>query len=300
LGDRLYQKRPDMDYVLHIAIVLCVFAVLAKSMDLLAGQAGILSVAHAGSFGIGAYTCVILVAGHYVSWPVGVVIGSVFGGLLSIPVALPSLRLSGDYFVLSTFAFQMVIVNVLNSWVDLTNGPLGISGIPVPSLFGLIMQSRWEVLLLVGILAVFAVFILDKLRISPFGRLLRAFREDEYLARSCGRAPTATRLKCYVIACGIAAAAGGVYAHYLGYIDPSSFSVMSSILILAMVIIGGPDSRWGPLLGAAVLVLLPECLRFLGMPDSIAAKVREMMYGAMLVLVILVRVFKRSKSASVV
>jgi branched-chain amino acid transport system permease protein len=278
-----------MDYLIHIGVVICLYVGLALALDLLVGHTGILSVAHAGFFGIGAYACVLFVMRGGVPWSLAFILAIVAGVILSVPVGLPSLRLQGDYFVLTTFAFQMLVFSVLNNWLDLTGGPMGVSAIPRPGLFGLRLDAPWQMLILVTALLMAAYLFLNRLSGSRFGRLLHAIREDEWLARSCGHSTDIAKLKAFAVSSGVAAGAGAVYAHYIGYIDPSSFTIMESILILSMVIIGGAGTRWGAMVGAAALVLLPEMLRFVGLPDGVAARVRQLVYGVLLTVVVVVR-----------
>jgi branched-chain amino acid transport system permease protein len=278
-----------VEYLLHIAILVCLFAAFSSALDLLVGRTGILSVAHAGFFGIGAYSCVLLVTKLSMPWTLAFVLAISVGVVFSILVALPALRLKGDYFVLMTFAFQMLVFSALNNWVSLTGGPMGVAAIPSAQILGFILDVRWKVLVLVLGLAVVIILFLEGLRLSPFGRVLHAIREDETLTQSCGRSTAIVKLKAFAISAGIASGLGAVYAFYIGYIDPSSFTVMESILVLAMVIIGGADSRWGPTTGAFALVVLPELLRFVGLPDDIAAKLRELIYGVLLTAIVVVR-----------
>ncbi|MDQ3775585.1 MAG: branched-chain amino acid ABC transporter permease [Pseudomonadota bacterium] len=278
-----------MEYLLHVAVLMSLYIALAAALDLLVGRTGILSVAHAGFFGIGAYTSALLVTKISLAWPTAFLCAALAGMILSFLVAVPALRLKGDYFVLVTFAFQMVAFSVLNNWVVFTGGPMGIPAIPTINILGFSLDARWKVLFLALAFSGTVFLFLDRLRLSPFGRLLHSIREDESLAQSCGRSTGVAKLKVFAISAGVAAAAGAIYAHYIGYIDPSSFTVMESILVLAMVIIGGADSRWGPLAGAIALVALPELLRFVGLPDDVAAKLRELIYGAVLTVIVVAR-----------
>ena len=118
---------------------------------------------------------------------------------------------------------------------------------------------------------------------SPFGRLLKAIREDEVLCQSLGKSIGAAKVSVFTVSAGIAGLAGGLFAHYISYIDPSSFTVMESVVIISIVVVGGAGSFWGPIAGAIVLVSVPEMLRFVGLPTAIAANVRQMLYGVALI-----------------
>lgn len=278
-----------MEYILHIAILLAVYAILAISLDLLAGHTGLLSMAQAGFSSLGAYTSAILSLQMGLSFWMGLCLGILLAVVASLAVSLPSARLHGDYFVIGTFAFQMIVFSVLNNWFDLTRGALGIRGIPPPMIFGMSIQSHLGFLILSAAFVLIAYTISSRICSSPLGRVLHAIREDEIFARAMGK----NTLKFKVLICGISAAmaagAGCLYAHYMSFISPSSFSVSESILVLAMVIIGGSGNKVGPPLGAFILVCLPEALRFIGLPAPVAASVRQIIYGLMLMIVMAVR-----------
>jgi branched-chain amino acid transport system permease protein len=138
-------------------------------------------------------------------------------------------------------------------------------------------------------LATVAYLIVDRISSSPFGRVLRAIREDETFAQSLAKNTTAYKVTAFCVSAALAASAGSLYAHYVTYIDPTSFTVMESILVISMVIIGGAGSRWGPLIGAIALVTFPELLRLVGLPASVAANLRQILYGSLLVVMMMLR-----------
>lgn len=160
---------------------------------------------------------------------------------------------------------------------------MGLPGIPQPVILGWEVSSHFEFLLLVGAFAVLVFWVCRVIVRSPFGRVLTAIREDEVFALAVGKNVAAYKVAVFVIGSGLAAIAGALYAHYISFIDPTSFTVMESIFILSIVIIGGAGSLWGPVVGAAVLVMLPEILRFIGLPSSVAANIRQILYGGLLV-----------------
>ncbi|OHE77156.1 MAG: branched-chain amino acid ABC transporter permease [Verrucomicrobia bacterium GWF2_62_7] len=245
--------------------------------------------AHAAFYGLGAYTSALMAAHWSGGFLVGVLAGMLIAAAVSFIVSLPSLRLHDDYFVIATFGFQMILFSIFNNWMDLTRGPLGIPGIPQPVIFGCKVDSHWEFLLLSALFACFAYFAVYLLTSSPFGRVLHAIREDEVFAQALGKNTLRFKVTAFAVSAALAAMAGSLYAHYITYIDPTSFTVMESILVISMVIIGGAGSLWGPLVGAVVLVTLPEALRFVGLPSSVAANLRQIIYGALLVVMMMVR-----------
>jgi branched-chain amino acid transport system permease protein len=209
--------------------------------------------------------------------------------LLSFVVSLPSLRLHGDYFVIATFGFQMILFSILNNWTVVTKGPLGISGIPQVGIVSWRIGDRIQFLVLAGLFAIFAYLIVWRIVNSPFGRVLHAIREDELLAQALGKYTLLFKVSTFAVSASLAAVAGSLYAHYTTYIDPSSFTVMESILVISMVVIGGAGNLWGPLVGAFVLVSLPEALRFVGLSNSVAANLRQIGYGSLLIIFMMVR-----------
>jgi branched-chain amino acid transport system permease protein len=278
-----------MEYLLHISVMIGIFATLAISLDLLVGHTGILPLTHAAFYGLGAYTSALLTVRFENHFFLGVLTGMVTAIVASLLVSLPSLRLHDDYFIIATFGFQMIAFSIFKNWARVTNGSLGISGIPQPVIFGAIIRSHVGFLLVVSVVASFAYLVVHLISSSPFGRVLHAIREDEVFTRSLGKNTLTFKVTAFAVSAALAALAGSLYAHYITYIDPTSFTILESILVISMVIIGGAGSRWGPLIGATILVLLPEALRFLGLPTFLAANLRQIIYGALLVVMMMVR-----------
>ena len=278
-----------MSYVLHILIMMCIYLILSLSLNLLVGYTGLLSFCHAAFYGIGAYASALLVTRFGLNFFLALPIGVGIAMLLSLLVAYPSLRLKGDYFVLTALGFQIIVFSVLYNWVGFTRGPYGISGIPKPSLLGFRFSSL-PLFLMLSLLSASAVFwVLYRISGSPFGRVLKAIREDELMALAMGKRVSGFKIWAFVIAGGIAAIAGSLYSGYVTYIDPKSFSLDESIFILAIIMVGGSGNIRGPIVGTVFMILLPEALRFLGIPDTIAPNIRQMIYGALLVFMMFFR-----------
>jgi branched-chain amino acid transport system permease protein len=273
-----------MDFLLHILVLFGIYTTLAISLDLLVGHTGLLSMSQAAFYGLGAYTSALLAVEFGLPFPASILAGMISAGLISFVVSLPSLRLHDDYFVIATFGFQIIAFSIFNNWMGLTRGPLGIPGIPRPNILGWKIESQLGFVALGGIVALFSYLVVTRIAESPFGRVLHAIREDELFAAALGKNTLGFKVAAFAVSGVLAASAGSLYAHYITFIDPTSFTVMESILVISMVIIGGAGSRWGPLIGAVVLVSLPEALRFLGLPSSVAANIRQVIYGALLVI----------------
>jgi ABC-type branched-chain amino acid transport system, permease component len=166
---------------------------------------------------------------------------------------------------------------------------MGLPGIPGFSVFGFQLSSAGTYLILIIAFVALTYFVIGRIVDSPFGRILRAIREDETATMAMGKDLAHYKILVFVIGAFFAGIAGSLYAHYITFIDPSSFTVMESITILLMVVFGGMGNLWGSLIGAAVLVIFPELLRFMGMPSSVAAPVRQMLFGLLLVVLMIKR-----------
>lgn len=278
-----------MEYLCHLLVLVAIYVILSTSLDLLAGRTGLVSVAHAAFYGLGAYTSALLALHTGVPFYLSVLFGMLLAIVISLVVSFTSARLHDDYFVIATFVLQMTFFAVFNNWSGLTRGPLGISGIPRPVLFGWTVQSTLDFALLAVALAVVAYLVVDRIATSPLGRVLMAIRENEVFAAGLGKNTFRAKAVVFAVSSAIAASAGSLYAHYATYIDPRSFGVSESILVLSMVIIGGAGSRGGPLLGAVLLVSLPETLRFIGLPNDVAANIRQILYGTLVLVVMITR-----------
>lgn len=272
-----------MEYLLHILVLIGIYTILSVSLNLIAGYTGLISIAHAAFYGVGAYVAALMALNLHSPFLVNIVCAVILCSLLGALVGIPSLRIHDDYFLITTFAFQVITFSVLNNWVSFTGGPMGLPGIPQATIFGLQISSQVGYLLLVGVFCALTLWVTHRIVRSPFGRVLEAIREDEVFAHAAGKNVAAYKVLVFVIGAGMAAVAGVIYAYYISFIDPTSFTVMESIFIISIVIIGGAGNLWGPVAGAVVLVLLPELLRFIGLPSSVAANLRQMIYGGLLV-----------------
>ncbi len=278
-----------MDYLIHLIILFTIYAILGISLNLVVGYTGLLSVTHAAFYGIGAYTTAILLTQTGVDFFSSLILGVIITIVISLLIGLVLSRFSGDYYALGSFGFNVIAFAVFLNWQSLTNGPLGIAGIPRPELFNLNFFSNFYFLILA--LAVLAFVYLSSRFIvsSSFGRVLKAIREDEKAIQVFGYNTSYFKLVIFVIGAGMAAVAGSLFASYITFIDPSTFTLMDSVFILAIIILGGLANLRGSLLGALFLILLPELLRFIGFSPDIAAQMRQVIYGLILILIMLYR-----------
>lgn len=273
-----------MNYLLHLLILFQVYAVVAMSLNLLIGYGGLVQVAHAAYFGVGAYAAALLWTQLGVGFMWGLGGAALTAGMLSLLVSLPAWRFRGDYFVMVSLAVQVFLYSLMFNWVDLTNGPYGITSIPRPAIASDTSATEGTIAVIYGAAVAFLGLILAAAKLSPFGRALQAMRDDEVAARSLGIPVRRLKVEAFMLASALVGVAGGLYAAYISYIDPSSFTLDQSILMLSMVIVGGTGNVRGPLVGAAVLIAIPELLRLLALPDAVAANVRLLAYGLLLML----------------
>lgn len=207
--------------------------------------------------------------------------------MVAFLVTLIALRTVDDYFIICTLGIQIILFSLMNNLMDVTRGPLGIPGIPSITFFGVPLDEKPGFLIMSVAFMVLVWYLLLNVSKSGFGKTLRAISQDEIYAQSIGKNVYRSKILSFTLSAVFAAIPGALYAHYISYIDPTSFTVGESIVILSIVIIGGFGNLTGSFLAAAFLVLLPEGLRFVAMPDSIAANMRQIIYGFILVLVMM-------------
>lgn len=280
-----------MEYLLHIGIMLCIYVILVLSTNLTVGMANLLTMCQAAFYGIGAYIGTFFLMQFNLPFVVIALIVMALTGLTSIVISYASVKLKGDYFILATLGFQMIVYTILYNWISVTRGPYGIPGIPAIKLFGVwSLNGIYSYFFLSLVLVMAVVWFFGQLQRSPYGRMLKAIRTDELSAQALGRNTIQLKSWAFFISAAFAGLAGTVYASYVSYIDPTSFTLDESIFIITALFIGGIGSRvWGSVVGAAVVVILPELLRFVGLPDAVAANLRQIIYGIVLVLLMFVK-----------
>ena len=270
--------------------MLNIYIMLVLSANLTIGMANLLTMCQAAFYGIGAYIGTYFLMQFNLPLVVIALLVMVISGAFSFLVSFASVRLKGDYFVIATMGFQLIIYTVLYNWTDVTHGPYGIAGIPGIKLFGMLeVSGTYGYLILSLIMMAIVVWLFHHLVNSPFGRALNAIRADETATQAMGRNTVMFKSWAFFLSAAVAGLAGVLYASYVSYIDPTSFTLDESIFILSALFIGGIGNTQGPILGALFVVLLPELLRFVGLPDAIAANLRQIIYGLALVLVMYYR-----------
>lgn len=278
-----------VEYLVHLGVLFSIFAILALSLQLVVGYTGLLSVTHAAFYGIGAYTTALLITNLGVNFFVALLAGVVITAFVSLLVGFVLSKFRGDYYALGSLGFNVIVFSIFLNWQSLTRGPLGIPGIDRPDILGFQFSENILFLALALIFLALAYGLSEWVTTSSFGRVLKAIREDEEAVSVFGYRTLFFKLAIFVFSAGVAAVAGALYASYITFIDPSSFTINESIFVLAIIILGGLGSLRGAVIGALVLILLPEALRFVGFPSDIAAQMRQVIYGLILVGLMLYR-----------
>jgi ABC-type branched-subunit amino acid transport system permease subunit/ABC-type branched-subunit amino acid transport system ATPase component len=278
-----------MELLLHIVVMVCIYTILATSFNLLIGFAGLFAFGHAVFYALGAYVTALTAQRLHLPFPLPL-LGSVLStGAVGLAVALPSLRISGIYLIITTLALQVIAIDVIINWTSLTGGPTGISAIPAIRLFGVSMSGPVLFLPVALVTAALCFLVACHIGNSPFGRALRAMRENESAAVSVGKNIFYMKVSVFGISAALASVAGSLFAYYLTYVGADSFQVSETVLILSMVVVGGTGNLVGSVIGAGILVALPQALAFIDLPTGTAAQLRLLIYGSVLILFLVFR-----------
>jgi branched-chain amino acid transport system permease protein len=269
----------DDPYMFRVFSVALIFSILAMSLTLVAGQAGQVSLGHAGFFGIGAYTSAILTTRYGFSPWLGLPLGALVAGIVGAIITYPALRVRGHYVAIATLGIGQIVAFTLLNWESMTNGPLGIARIPAYSLFGYDIVRPGDFYLLALAISGLVALLLWQLSRSHLGRSWRAIREDETAAMTVAIRTDHYKALAFGLSAAIAGLGGALVAHFYGYISYDSFLARESILTLTMVVLGGMSSIPGAFVGALMLIGIPEFFRPL-------ADYRYILYGILLLLVI--------------
>lgn len=277
-------------YLVNLATLATIFCVLATSLNILIGYAGIFSIAQAMFFGVGAYAAAQLSLHATPDLLAAAAAGAAAAGLLSLCLALPALRVRDEYFVIASLGLQMLAVTVFTEAKPVTGGFGGLVGIPAASLLGLSLAEPVPMLLAcLGFLA--CVLLLTRMLMrGSFGRSLMAIRDNETAAEALGKNVPMVKTLAVMLGCGYAGIAGALYSAEVQFINVESFTLDQSVLIMAMVIIGGTATLVGPLVGTVLILLLPAALSFIpGIPATDIGVVQQMIYGLAMTLLMIFR-----------
>jgi branched-chain amino acid transport system permease protein len=278
-----------VDFLNSYIVLAEVYVLLALSTNLLVGIVGIFSVSQAAVFGVGAYIVAAFLMRDLLPFVPALLLAAAGCIALNILVTLPSLRVAGDYFVVTSFGIQLLATAVFTNWTEGTGGANGLPGIPPPTVLGFEIASTGQFLLLSSVALAAGCISFWLIMRAPFGRLLRAIREDELAVAAAGKNVLRAKVSAAALAGAFAGIAGGVYGTFLSFIDPSSFDLDASILMLTMVVVGGARTLVGSIIGPFLLLALPQLLTLVEIPTTIAAAMRQLLYGVLLIAFMLFR-----------
>jgi branched-chain amino acid transport system permease protein len=273
-------------YLTHILILIGIYLILGISLQLSIGITGLFNLGHIGFFAIGAYTSALLALNGfpYLFAFAASGAGAMLAGFL---LSLMTRRLKGDYFALVSIAFSLIIYAIALNWVKVTNGSLGLSDIPRPVLFGYELSGNFSFFILTLAVAVSSYAIIYRIINSNFGKVMESIRDDETASKILGK----DTLKMKSLSLGVsgffAGIAGSLYANYMTFIDPLSFTFIQLIPIICIITLGGMGSLKGTLIVTATLVFLSESIRFIGIPLAILSPMRQIVYSVILLAVLL-------------
>ena len=283
------------NYLIAMAVFACLYALLALGLNLVWGMAGMINLGLVGFFGFGAYVSALATKRGGVPIVVGLTAAVVLTALAGVTMAMITARLRGDYLAIITLGFSEVVRLTASNEIWLTNGTDGISGIPGPWR-GRVTPAAFNVIFLViAVVAVALVLlVLQRVRHSPYGRVLRAIRDDDQVAAVAGKHVIRFKVEAFAVSAGILGLAGALWGHYTSYIAPEVFVPLITIYVVLALTAGGTGNNWGAVVGAFLVVFFMEATRFATgwlpglLPVQVAA-VRELLIGASLLVVLRVR-----------
>lgn len=274
-----------MEYLATVLVLISLYVVLATSYNLVIGYGGLATVAHPIFFAIGAYTTGLLAVHAGTPPVVNVLAGALAAMVASITLAASSLRVSGDYLLIASLGFQLGLLQLIRN-LDVTGGPGGLTAIP-STITG---STRTPIFLAITLaLAIGTTLLIRAIVRGPYGRAITAMRDEELAFTALGRNAMSMKIVIFAVGCGIAGIAGGVYAYYFQYISPDQFEVLQSAQILTMVVLGGMATPYGPVLGAVLLLAIPQAITFLDLPQNIMAPLQGIIFTALVLLFLFLR-----------
>jgi branched-chain amino acid transport system permease protein len=278
-----------MEYIFHIIIIVSIYGILALAQNLVMGSTGLLTIAGAAFYGIGAYIAAIFATKFGFDIMTILIIAPIIAGIAALLVGTTFARFRDDYFMLATLGFLMIFHTVVRNWEAVTGGSYGIAGISKPHIFNVTLGTPFSFVWLALLILFIATLICYFISRSSFGRVLNAIREDEDALKIFGYKTSTYKLMAFVIGSSLTSLGGVLFASYITFIDANLFTVNESILLWAMIILGGIAKNRGALLGALLLIAIPEALRFIGFPNEFAGLMRQCIYGLLLVILMLYR-----------
>ena len=267
-------------YYLNVMAVMGINALVVIGLNLLIGYAGQISLGHAAFVGLGAYISGVLTTSYAWDPWLTLVFAALCVGLIALMIGIPTLRLKGNYLVMATLGFNLIVNILIVQMDDITGGPSGFSGIPALSVMGFEINTDLRFYFLIWLVVLAGLCLARNLVSSRVGRGLMALHDSQPAAAALGVPVEVYKVKVFVLSAVYASVAGSLYAHYFQIITPKTFDIFRSVELVTMCIVGGMGSLWGALAGAAFLTPLPQVLHFF-------EQYKDIFYGAILVLVLI-------------
>jgi branched-chain amino acid transport system permease protein len=273
----------ELALIVHLLVVITIYGILAISLNLVVGATGLFNLGHAAFYGIGAYTSALLVKAG-VPWLLAVLASMAMAGFVAFVIGIPTLRLVGDYLAVVTMGLGEITRAVFKNWISLTRGPMGLPGIPHASILGIEFDTA-EKFLILGVVCLVIVFVVaERILYSPFGRVLKGIREDEAAVQALGKNTYRFKMGILIVGSAMAGLAGSLFAHYITFIDPSSFVMWLTFFIFLIIVLGGLGNNLGAVVVTVVFVALREGLRFVGLPLWLnPAALQQLIFGILLI-----------------
>lgn len=276
-----------MNYLLHLLVLLEIYGLLAISANQMIGYSGLLSLGQAIFYGLGAYSTAILMTKYSFNYWETLPVVAAVNCLAALLTGFIANRVRDLYFSLAMLALQVVFFSFTNNSTAVTNGSFGISAIDSPHLFGTTITGPAGFAILGGLFLGLVLLLYRWFISSPVHLLIQATRDDQLAVLNFAKNPNYYKRISIIFSAVVAGIAGSLYATYFSYIDPGAFNLDTSILLFSIVLIGGLGSLRGALAGAAIYILLPEALRLANLPDSIAANLRMVLFGLLIIVIVL-------------
>jgi len=270
----------------HLLVMILINTIVVLSLDMLVGHVGLISLGHAGFMGIGAYVSALLTMNYQAPFLIALLTAFFFSAVVGLIVGYPSLRMRGHYFVIVTFICGIIFNLLFTNLITITRGPMGIPGIPYPDIsfskhFRLNFETKRAYYYLTLFFMLALLYIKRRISCSKMGRALLAIREDEELAKSVGINIHAYKVIIFVLSTAFTGMAGGLYAHYIRFIGPDSFTLLHSFNFFVMNLVGGKGTVLGPIIGPFLLTVIDE------LSQLFQPAIARIIFGVFLILTIL-------------
>ncbi len=280
-----------LNFILLIFIYIGIYAIASLGLNLIVGYTGLLSLCQAGFLAIGAYTTAVLMTSCSMGFWESMLISGLIASLCGMLIGIPTLRLKGDYLAIATLGFGEIVKNIIINWDSVTRGPMGINGIPGPSIFGTTLSSMdklpWILIIWASVLITY--YFIRRVVRSRVGRALEAIREDEIAASSMGINTARYKIGSFTTGAFFGGIAGSLFAAFNQSVAPLTFDFMMSIMILCMAVLGGLGNSFATIVGTVIIVIASELPRLLGISHIIPPQLNQILFGLILVLMMIYR-----------